>query len=144
MWFSSIYGWPTDLDDCTAGACATAQVKATRYVIKAIDWRSLAFTRAPKNTGLRSPARILSAKSYMAELAKSLPPTAELPNTIDDAAAPCPNCEVHKTPSLLGYRMHFAKCKMLSEGASDILAHALMHHTNMQRSLPRPGSVSGL
>ena len=146
VWFSSIYGWPTDLDDCTKGACG--DFGATRYVIKAIDWRSLAFTRAPKNTSLRSPTRIVSAKSYLAELAKALPPTAWIPDTVADAASPCPNCEVHKTPSLLGYRRHFAACKGCSAGMSDILAHAMMHRTNMDRSLPfvapQLGPTSGL
>lgn len=149
MWFSSIYGWPTDMDDCTEGSCA-AHPEAKRFVIKAIDWRSLAFTRAPKNTSLRSPTRIVTAKSYVLELMKSLPtvPTAKLPDTIEEAAQPCPNCGVHKAPSLLGYRAHFAKCAGFPNGMSDILAHAMMHRHNMQRSLPlvapNLGSVSGL
>lgn len=134
MWFSSIYGWPTDMDDCTAGVCA--HTGATRYVIKSIDWRSLAFTRAPKNTSLRSPTRVVTAKSYMLELAKAIPPTSKLPDTVADAAKPCPNCEVDKAPSLLGYRRHFAVCKGYPDGMSDLLAHAMMHHHNMQRSLP--------
>lgn len=131
MWFSSIYGWPTDIDDCTKGLCTSTG--ATRYVIKAIDWRSLAFTRAPKNTSLHSPTRILSAKAHLAELAKALVPTVQLPNTIEDAAQPCPTCHVHEAPSLLGYRKHFAACKGCSPEMSDILGHAVMHRHAMQR-----------
>ena len=127
VWFSSIYGFPgQDTEDCTSKSCSTG---ATRYVIKSIDWRSLAFTRSPKNTALASPARIVTAKSFMAEMVKAqrLPPIVELPDTVEDAAQPCPNCEVHKAPSLLGYRRHFAVCKGFPAGASDLLAHAVMH-----------------
>ena len=63
QWFSSIYGWPLDLDDCTEGECSNSE--ATRWIIKKIDWRSLAFTRTPKNTALTSAARIITAKAYI-------------------------------------------------------------------------------
>lgn len=144
VWFSSIYGFPTDIDDCTAKSCGTTGAK--RWLIKSIDWRSLAFTRSPKNTALDSPARIVTAKSFMAEAmkARKLPPTVELPNTVEDAAQPCPNCEVHKAPSLLGYRHHFAICKGLPEGPSDLLAHACMHKHNMRRSMRIIGSPAGM
>ena len=66
QWFASIYGFPIDVDDCTKAECSST--RATRLVIKAIDWRSLAFTRTPKNTALTSPARIISAKSMLAEM----------------------------------------------------------------------------
>jgi len=151
-WFSSIYGWPTDMDDCTKSVCCSG---ATRYLIKSMDWRSLAFTRSPKNTALRDPTRIVSAKSYLVELAKSMPPTVNLPTSMQDVwgEAQCKACGVGGMPSLLGYRHHFSVCKGLPPGAADILSHAMMHHTNMNRSLPMsgvgapgvpPGSVSGL
>lgn len=145
IWYSSIYGFPgQDTVDCTEKSCGASGAK--RYLIKSIDWRSLAFTRSPKNTALASPARIVTAKSYMAEMVKTrrLPPTAELPNTIEEAAQPCPNCEVHKAPSLLGYRHHFAICKGYSAGPSDLLAHACMHKCNMIRAMPFAGSPAGL
>lgn len=66
QWFASIYGYPLDFDDCTKAECSST--RATRLVIKAIDWRSLAFTRTPKNTALSSPARIVTAKSLLAEM----------------------------------------------------------------------------
>jgi hypothetical protein len=139
MWFASIYGWPTDLEDCTAGQCSQG---ATRYVIKGIDWRSLAFTQAPKNTTLKSHTQIVMAKAYLSEMAKDLPlpPSARLVETLSEAAQPCPNCGVHNAPSVLGYRKHFSTCKGCSEGMSDILAHAVMHRRYMGQS----GGVAGL
>jgi len=135
VWYSSIYGWPKDLDDCSQKACPSG---ATRYIIKAIDWRSLAFTRSPKNTSIKGAARVVTAKSYLAELAKSfgkaeatLPPMAMLPESLLDAAQPCVGCGVHGTPSLLGYRKHFQACKGCSAGHADILAHAMMHKHHM-------------
>lgn len=135
-WFSSIYGWPTDMDDCDSGKCHATG--ATRYLIKSIDWRSLAFTRSPKNTGLTNPVRVLTAKSFMAEIAKSLPPTALLPNSMADAlsAGTCKACAVHQTPSLVGYRMHFTKCAGFPAGMADMMSHALMYKNLMDRSLP--------
>jgi hypothetical protein len=164
VWFASIYGWPTDIEECADGKCVSTG--ATRYVIKSIDWRSLAFTRTPKNTSLTKAARVVTAKSYLGELVKSLgtggsiapatqigafshvPPQGWSPDTIRDAASPCPNCEVHKTPSLLGYKTHFMECKGCSEGGADILAHACMYKHYMDRSLPMVapnlGPTSGL
>jgi hypothetical protein len=150
-WFSSIYGFPTDLDDCQGKTCASG---ATRFLIKAIDWKSLAFTRTPKNLGLTSPTRIVSAKSYLIELAKSFgnvgtlpvimrgmegPPIGiQLPNTMADvwAQKSCAGCGVHTAPSLLGYRSHFAKCLGFPPGASDLYAHAVMHKHAMAKWAP--------
>ena len=134
QWYASIYGFPTDVDDCTAAACTGT--RASRFVIKAIDWRSLAFTRSPKNTALSSPTRIVTAKAFMAELrAKAVPPgppvtpLLAVPQTMDDvsAAAKCDGCEVHKAPSLPGYRTHFAKCCGFHPGMADVFANALMY-----------------
>lgn len=135
IWFASIYGWPTDLEDCTKGICSRPE--ATRFVIKAMDWRSLAFTMAPKNFSLKSACRIVTAKSYIEELSKKFPPTRKLPDRISDAAEPCPNCEVEKTPSLVGYRKHFKKCRGCSEEHSDLLAHAVMYRTVLQRAVAK-------
>jgi hypothetical protein len=143
LWYASIYGFPIDLDDCTRGECA-AGVAAKRFVIKAIDWRSLAFTRTPKNTALKGEARIVSAKAYIAELAKSIegPPMSALlavPQTMDDvyAASDCLGCRVQDFPSLTGYRGHFEKCAKYPAGLADIAAHAVMHRRNMQKAFDR-------
>ena len=142
QWYSSIYGFPTDLDDCTKGVCSSSG--ATRFVIKAIDWRSLAFTRTPKNPGLRGAARIVTAKAFLAELiaakAESMPPSMlplNVPQTMDDAYASsvCKACGVHEMPSLLGYRRHFAKCLGAPPGAADLLAHAVMYRRAMADAL---------
>ena len=140
-WFSSVYGWPTDMDDCESGQCSHSG--ATRYLIKAMDWRSLAFTRSPKNTALNSPTRILTAKSFLAELAKSMPPSMALPNSMPDAVAAsmCKSCGVHAVPSLLGYRQHFAKCMGYPPEAADLLGHALMYKCAMDRSLTGPAGL---
>lgn len=143
VWFASIYGWPKDLDDCTEVACTNG---ATRYVIKALDWRSLAFTRMPKNTAIKGAARIITAKAYLAELIKAfghteggghVPPTVVLPESLIDAAQPCSGCHVHESPSLLGYRKHFKSCKGCGDGHADILAHACMHRHHMSASMER-------
>jgi hypothetical protein len=137
VWFSSIYGWPTDFDDFSAKAESGSKV--TRYLIKAIDWRSLAFTRSPKNTALVGRARIVTAKSYMLELAKAyaIDPATELRDmTMLMKAAVCPTCAVHTFPSLLGYRQHFVACKGAPMAMADVYAHAVMHKVNMRRALP--------
>jgi hypothetical protein len=146
VWFASIYGFPgADLVDCRTTACAA---KASRYLIRSIDWRSLAFTRTPKNTALTSAATIVSAKSYMTELAKSFaseyhgdpdePPVVELPGTMLDVwkSRGCVKCGVQAYPSLLGYRAHFAKCLGYSAGAADICAHAVMHKHALAARVP--------
>lgn len=164
IWYSSIYGFPTDLDDCTKGQCSESGAK--RYLIKSIDWRSLAFTRTPKNTALSSPTRILSAKSYLIELAKAMKPEetrpttkfplaegmqgppigTQLPNTMADVwmAKNCTGCGANDYPSLLGYRSHFAKCLGFPPGAADICAHAVMHRHGMEERMPNLPPYPGL
>lgn len=150
QWYSSIYGFPTDLDDCTGKSCPGG---ATRYLIKSIDWRSLAFTRTPKNTGLTSPTRIVTAKAYMGEIAKSYlgealaagmdtPPIGTMfPNTMNDvwSRRNCPGCGVSQFPTLHGYRQHFAKCLGYPAGNADIYAHAAMHKHAMASRVPALG-----
>jgi hypothetical protein len=140
VYYASIYGFPTDYDTCGTNPQACAAVGATRLVIKAIDWRSLAFTRTPKNTSIQTPVRIISAKAYIAELAKDLTPapTIALPNTMQDVWAQhkdCPQCGVGAVPSLLGYKQHFAKCCGMPEGPADVNAHAMMYRRMMDKYL---------
>lgn len=140
IYYASIYGFPTDYDSCGSNPSACAAVGATRLVIKAIDWRSMAFTRTPKNTSLQSPARIITAKAYIAELAKALnpAPTIALLNTMQDVWVQhkaCPQCGVGAVPSLLGYRQHFAKCAGMTDGVADVTAHAMMYRRMMDKFL---------
>jgi hypothetical protein len=135
VWFASIYGWPSDMADCSKGECHANG--AARYLIKSMDWRSLAFTRSPKNTALTSPTRIVTAKSYVLELAKAFPMLAKaVPQNMVDLwrDGQCPDCAVHTMPSLLGMRQHFVACKGFPVDTSDILAHAMMHKIHMRRS----------
>jgi hypothetical protein len=68
-WSSSIYGYPSDIENCTEKACSSG---ATRYVVKAINWRSLAFTRKPVNTSLKGFAKIVTAKSFVDAVQKDM------------------------------------------------------------------------
>ena len=137
-WMASIYGFPTDLDDCRGGACSAGG--ATRWLVKAIDWRSLAFTRNPRNTAISSPARIVTAKAYMAEMAKNAgaPPLIPMPGSMGDVwkSRACENCGADKAPSLAGYRDHFAKCAGHPPGTADLLAHAVMYKHELVRRVP--------
>ena len=136
-WYSSIYGFPTDIDDCSDGSCTVPGV--TRFVIKALDWRSLALTRTPKNEGLIGAARIVTAKAYMVELAKSMLPTVSPMMTMDGVwkARNCDACDVQTAPSLMGYRQHFAKCCCLPPDQADLAAHAVMHKHILGRQYAR-------
>lgn len=67
MWRSSIYGFP--LDGQTEDHRDRGGNK--RFVVKGIDWRSLAMTRNPINTDIRGYAKIVTAKAAVAEMIKS-------------------------------------------------------------------------
>lgn len=71
QWYSSVYGYPKPgmVDDCSEEMC---QLGATRLLIRGFDWRSLAFTRNPKNTALTGAAKIVMAKSFTANLAHDI------------------------------------------------------------------------
>lgn len=66
-WQASIYGFPLpgEIIDCRVQK-AENTYGATRFLVQGIDWRSLAFTRNPINTALKSTAHIVSAKSLLA------------------------------------------------------------------------------
>lgn len=70
-WQASIYGFPMPdaVVDCRdKGSCESG---ATRFHIKALDWRSLAMTRTPVQTNLHGYAKVVSAKSWLGALVKS-------------------------------------------------------------------------
>jgi hypothetical protein len=78
-WRASIYGFPVSGEtvDCRTEACDS---HATRYMVKRIDWRSLAFTKNPVNTKIKGYAQIVTAKAFVNMLlGKSLP---ETPNDV--------------------------------------------------------------
>ena len=65
-WRASIYGFPTNdgLVDARLQKCAEFP-SATRFVVKAINWTSLAFTQNPINDAITGSARLVSAKALM-------------------------------------------------------------------------------
>jgi len=64
-WYASIYGYPIESETDEFSKAETGPKGATRYLIKGIDWTSLAFTRRPVNQSLKGNARILTAKSLI-------------------------------------------------------------------------------
>lgn len=63
VWRASIYGFPIEgmTVDCRSGYCEKG---ATRFLIKGIDWRSMAFTKNPINDSLRNCAKIVSKANF--------------------------------------------------------------------------------
>lgn len=70
IWRASIFGFPLDggVEDCSSKTCEKG---ATRWLVKSIDWRSLAFTRNPINTDLKGTAKIVSSKAFVEFIMKS-------------------------------------------------------------------------
>lgn len=136
QWSASIYGFPTDIDDCTEKSCSTG---ATRYVIKALDWRSTAFTRNPINQSLKGYAKVVTAKAAIDELRKSYSDAVSAPISFQTCPYNLdhmwgqfkrhgPECPFMKNGnSVLAFRDHFMSCCGASSDAADVLAHALMY-----------------
>ena len=150
-WRASIYGFPKSdgVVDCREEAC---DVPATRFLIKGIDWRSLALTRNPVNTALKGIAKIVTAKAYAAAIAKGY--GIDVP-MLDAAQAPafmpsvprnmdelwgqyvrhiqkdCPHSAGVNTTAT--FKDHFLGCCGALPETADVLAHALMHAVNLDR-----------
>jgi tetratricopeptide (TPR) repeat protein len=73
-WRASIYGFPLpgQLIDCRVTK-AENTCGATRFLVKGLDWRSLAFTRNPINTSIKGSAQVVTAKSYLAVMKSRMP-----------------------------------------------------------------------
>lgn len=149
QWSASIYGFPTDIDDCTEKSCKASG--ATRYVIKAIDWRSTAFTRNPINTSLRGYAKVVAAKSMIEDMQAEIRKGGLNPFGLAEgpmSAAPpvmmaCPmnldhmwgQYQRHKADcpflkegnSVLAFRDHYIACCGSPHDMADVLAHAMMY-----------------
>lgn len=69
-WRASVYGFldPAATTDCRLCDCVwdRPDPPPTRFLVSKFDWRSLAFTRNPVNTGIHKYARVVSAKSWVA------------------------------------------------------------------------------
>jgi len=144
-WRASIYGFPIKgmVDDCREKTCEGG---ATRYLVKGIDWRSLAFTRNPVNDAIQTYAHVVTAKAF-GEMIKSLEgfPVAALsmgampaPRSMDEMAGQylrhivrgCDHAGGINTT--VGFRRHFEVCCGMDPVQADIWAHALMHHVTLE------------
>lgn len=155
QWRASIYGWPI-----RNGGLLDARIEksaeypnATRYIVKGLDWRSLAFTRTPVNDAITGSAHVVTMKSFVDVLMKR----GVISKSWDDVAMPVspamsndvllPRNRVELLAhhalhiaegkclsptraefgnSVAGFREHFMYCCGMSYGEADILALALM------------------
>jgi hypothetical protein len=155
-WRASIFGWPLGADgfhDARKSRCTEAP-GARRYVVKSLDWRSLAFTRHPINTSLEGAAHIVTMKSFMAGLAKTgafdmggqagapfVPPTggatlhrprnriemkSHFTHHVEEGKCPFAGKSALLGRSVAAFRDHFMQCCGCDHGEADILALALM------------------
>lgn len=65
QWSASIFGYPKSdaFVDCSEEFCEGTN--ATRYLVKGMDWHSLALTKNPVNNTLKGFARIVKANTFM-------------------------------------------------------------------------------
>ena len=69
-WLASVYGYPIpeEVVDCTQSSCTHG---ATRYLVKGLDLRSLAFCKNPMNNHIVGAARVVSQKSFVQAMSKA-------------------------------------------------------------------------
>ena len=155
-WRASIFGWPIGADgfhDARKSRCPEAP-NAKRYVVKRLDWRSLAFTRNPINTAIEGAARIITMKAFVAALGKGTFDAGSMAPIVPGIAAGGPTTGTMLRPrnrmelkahhalhaakgecphvgefgkSVAGFRGHFANCCGCDEGDADMLALAMMY-----------------
>ncbi len=71
---ASVYGFldPASTIDCREETCGGGWKgegpAPTRFIVSKFDWRSLAFTRNPVCNGIKSYARVVSAKAWVGEV----------------------------------------------------------------------------
>jgi len=151
-WRASIYGFPTlnGLIDASVEKCEEAP-DARRYVVKSMDWRSLALTKRPVNDSLTGSARIISAKAFakayldpqfVQGLGKAEPLTApgqflfpprnrfellgQYTHFIQKGLSPYAGPGSEMGNSVAGFRDHFAVVCCMDSDQADIMALALM------------------
>jgi hypothetical protein len=151
-WRASIYGFPVQGEtvDCRKSECDGL---ASRFLVKAMDWRSLAFTRNPVNDSIKGYAKIVKSNAYISEWIKTnaspmpmqgmgppmqLSETAEslmpLPRSMDELAGQyhrhiSKDCMAAKDlNSRAGFAEHFRSCCGADGDTAEMLAHALMYH----------------
>lgn len=160
---ASIYGFPKPGEVIDARVAKGDDLHgASRYLVRGIDWRSLAFTRNPVNDSLRMSAHVVTAKSMIAIMKSRLAPGIEgvstsepasyAPMTADFILPPrnreelmghhhyhivkgrCPHAGGDIGNSVYGFREHFMKCCGLPHHEADMRALALMHLLKRERS----------
>lgn len=131
IWRASIYGFPTPGGVINASSARSPTAPdATRYIVKALDWKSLALTKSPVNDSITHHARIVAAKAFM----KSLPVFAkgEMPLSAGDM--------MKATQDALSPFARFPAPK--SRG--DLMDHwEKIMKAGLARSMPRSGPLYG-
>lgn len=153
-WQASIYGFPVPGQVLDARVSKTQDMMgATRYLVRQLDWRSLALTRNPINTAIKGSARIVTAKAFLAFMKSRMPGIADglekaeergLLQPADHILPPrnreelmghyhyhmgkgrCP-CAGPNAASVFTFRQHFMKCCGDSHWDADVKANALMN-----------------
>lgn len=126
-WKASIYGIAKELGE---------KPGVKRHVVKAIEWKSLAFTRRPVNQSLKGEASIVTAKAFIEELKSEsqqlgafYDPPAGRDDLIHDYTThltkSCPCTEHGAYVSIASVRDHFMKCRGLSFNHADLAAVAM-------------------
>ena len=154
-WQASIYGFPVPGQVVDARVAKSQDLMgATRFLVKALDWRSLAFTRNPVNTAIKGSARIVTAKAMLAIMKSKMPhlldPIAKVAEEVSvvpvDYILPprnreemmghyyyhiqkgrCPFAGGAMGNSVFNFQSHFAGCCGEAAWDADIKALALMH-----------------
>lgn len=151
MWRASIYGFPTDDGwiDCRTDSCPS---KAQRFHIKALSWRSLAFTRNPINDNIKGHVKVFTAKAYALELLKysnGYYDGTDVPvayDAVPQPAYPCPSpisfdeaigqyykhmridCpHTDGVRSAVAFARHFSVCCGMSKDSAEVWGRAVMH-----------------
>lgn len=153
-WRASIFGYPTmdGFIDCSilkAGS-GVETYGATRYLITALSWKSLALTLSPVCDGIENAARIVTAKAFIKSmtaksmsLAPSTSPAEEMfanymfpPRSRDELLGQyythickgnCNQAGGANGNSVFSFRQHFTACCGMDVFQADIASLALMH-----------------
>lgn len=155
-WQASIYGFPVpgEVIDARVARASVDLMGATRFLVKSLDWRSLALTRNPINTSIKGSARIVTAKSFLAFMKSKMPHLVDgvekaeetgLIQPVDFILPPrnreelmghyyyhmgkgrCPYAGGITGRTVHNFQQHFIHCCGETPWDADIKANALMH-----------------
>ena len=135
-WRASIYGKAREVD--------TSGKDAPRHVVKAIEWKSLAFTKRPVNDQIKGEAHIITAKAYVdiiksemqAAMGAASTPVPAVPGITSRQAMldeyyghvcrSCPHTDEGNFVNAYSIREHFEKCKFMGCEQADIQMLAML------------------